>query len=82
MATKETNPVKGFFMLGLMLGAAVGAAIGLLYAPQPGSASRQELADWAEEQATRARVPAGGDGSPADGGAEAGQPDAAVGSIL
>jgi gas vesicle protein len=58
MPAKKTNPPAGFFMLGMLLGAAVGAAIGLLYAPQPGSDSRHELADWAEQQAARARTAA------------------------
>lgn len=50
MATKETKPATGFFMLGLMLGAAVGAAIGLLYAPRPGDETREELVQELEER--------------------------------
>jgi gas vesicle protein len=36
------------FLTGLLLGAAVGLAIGFLYAPQPGSETRQMLKEKAE----------------------------------
>ncbi len=44
----------GFFILGAMLGAAIGALLGLLYAPRPGSETRQEWERKSEELRRRA----------------------------
>lgn len=49
-----SNGSSGNFALGLLLGVAVGVGIGLLYAPQPGSATRSMLKEKAAELSERA----------------------------
>jgi gas vesicle protein len=58
MTDKQTEPTRGFLLLGLMLGGAVGAALGLLYAPRPGADVRRELAERSEDFVDRARTAA------------------------
>jgi hypothetical protein len=45
----------GYFALGALLGAAIGAALGLLYAPRPGSDTRQQLASRSSDLRQRAQ---------------------------
>jgi hypothetical protein len=65
---QRTDPIRGFFLLGIMLGGAVGAALGLLYAPRPGAQVRRDLADRSAELYGRARPGEGvddaGEGAP------------------
>ena len=49
-----SNDSSGNFALGLLLGVAVGVGIGLLYAPQPGAATRSMLKEKAAELSERA----------------------------
>jgi len=45
---------SGNFALGLLLGAVIGVSVGMLYAPRPGSETREILKDKAEEVKDRA----------------------------
>lgn len=58
MSDRDADPIRGFFLMGLMLGGAVGAALGLLYAPRPGAHVRHELSERSERLVDRARTAA------------------------
>ncbi|MFI5275002.1 MAG: YtxH domain-containing protein [Ktedonobacterales bacterium] len=48
MAKKEQSTSGGRFFWGFVFGLAVGAALAVLFAPQPGAETREQLADQAE----------------------------------
>ena len=58
---QRPDPVRGFFLLGMMLGGAIGAALGLLYAPRPGADARRELGERSADVVDRARARIEGD---------------------
>jgi gas vesicle protein len=49
-----SNQIEGFIK-GIILGSVIGAAIGVLYAPQSGRKTREDIADAAEELLTKAK---------------------------
>ena len=49
-----SNQIEGFIK-GIILGSVIGAAIGVLYAPQSGRKTREDIADTAEGLLTKAK---------------------------
>ena len=52
--TNERGAGAGTVLLAFLVGAAAGAAVALLYAPAPGSETRERLSEKAREGARRA----------------------------
>lgn len=49
-----SNQIEGFIK-GIILGGAIGAVIGILYAPQSGKKTREDISDKAEDLLTKAK---------------------------